>query len=973
MPSTNNQRSSNSSRSQGSSLLKRRQRWWRWGLSSTRLILLLLVIALGLLLLERSGVGTANNADSTVLKNSNTKEKSFDSSTDDGRRVILKDFHIQNTTPPKPKLTYEQRRFLQTIPQRTPPDLERGQAYFTSGMSSKITTALKLSKIKITGFNYCKMLDGSIFNAMVYLHPLKGSIATLNPLVKTVISLLDDTAEKITEFIKIKFETVDVLEAHRYACYAVAEGNNPSANLTDVRFVVSFDPNEFFHTALPSIRPTAPLVTPSKKRYLVAFLIMVHEDAGLHQLKMLIDLLDDGNAIILIHVDKSAQDLYIRISEYLADRSYSSTAPKGNLFLAQNRFANTWGHISLVYTQLSGFWELVDLADWDYIVNLSNYDWPLRNNVDMHAALSLYPRFSWIDYWNDTEAIADRFLRPHLARADHSTVYHPPELSITSWPFSHWRAYKQMQWMVLTREAVQFFRKDKHAINYLAFMEHTLLPEESFFATALVNSKLSSFLKRDKKRYVRSPYDHSSPPWIGWSDRHIFRPSQTDPEFIFLRPFNVLGEFFGETKLIEWIRVNHLTIDPKQPCYRDQLGYRDECLEEIAATIAENNELILIPVNLDFIPVVENLRCSLLKFGMRNILHWAIDIQTHDKLIEAGFMSFFMPNIKGGPNRYVSGTPTFNKILRHKPKVIQRLLDAGFHVVYLDADLVVTRDFRDTMRKLVSGGVGDLFSARADVLLAIQGDAWNGETDPQQLVMAPTDHITTSTLPKAMTGIMYFRNTPGSKRFIEDVIKRQGLDLILDDQEAVREAVAQTRNVIWTGVGLPLHPNADPSTQDSTSKSLLHPQSATSSKNNGGLFSGNFAEFFRLAFLSKDEAVDDGRTRVHFLDQIEFVSGDLYFGNHKLLPVDYTGFQVIHTGGTHVDVSYTLKKHGLWTLDKEGRCLIQEKKPSKGLSGINDETRYHDVVEKEIAKSNNQEGWNGESNNKDISHFLGDN
>ncbi|KAH6561207.1 hypothetical protein BASA62_009984 [Batrachochytrium salamandrivorans] len=678
----------------------------------------------------------------------------------------------------------------------------------------------------------------------------------------------------------------------------------------------------------------------------MAFLIMVHEEAGLHQLKMLIDLLDDGNAIMLLHVDQSATHLYDLITAYLDDRKKSSTAPKGNIFLAQHRFANTWGHISLVYTQLSGFWELLDMAQWDYIVNLSNYDWPLRNNVDMHAALERHPGFSWIDYWNDTEAIAERSLRPHLARADHSGVYHPPELGITSWPFSHWRAYKQMQWMVLARDAVSFLRSDKHAINYLAFMEHTLMPEESYFATALVNSQFSTLLKRDKKRYVRSPTDHSSPPWIGWSDRHIFRPSQNEPEFLFLRPFNVLGEFFGETKLIEWIRVNHLTIDPKQPC---------------------------IATSWDIVMNAFTRLCSLLRAGMRNVLHWAIDIQTHDRLVAAGLMSFFMPGIKGSPSKYITGSSAFDKMMRHKPEVIKRLLDAGFHVVYLDADTVITKDFRATMRRLVSSA-----PTLADVLVAIDGNV-------RKVAVVRQTH----------NGCwLFLRIIERSKRFVDEIIRRLASDLLLTDLDALREVVAQPRSVVWTGIG---DGDRHDDSVSASQKDAPHSNDMDTSQLTGSTAPrGGVLDLLYLFGLgAKSPSVSkslssDARTRVHFLDQLEFISGDLFFGDLGLLPEDFTGFKVIHTGGGYPDASYMMKKHELWFLDSEGRCAAAQNGiisgdgiAGKNLPATSDETRYNDAVQNEIAKAGQAGGaggggggagaGDGAMNGKDISHLLDSN
>ncbi|KAH6579667.1 hypothetical protein BASA61_010099 [Batrachochytrium salamandrivorans] len=982
MLSTAKRNSTSAPKLAGSSLLKRRQWWWRWGGSPcTRLLLLLAIAAVWLLWSRRASTTPLIGTTTTTTTNANANANAADTAgtvkntaasggssvqhspnsnilSGSGRKQILQDYYISDSAPPKPKFTYEQRRFLQTIPERTPPNIQPGQTYFSSDMASKITAAQYLSKIKISGFQFCDMLNNAIFDAMVHLHPLNGSIAGLNPLVQSVISLLDTKAQEITKFIQVKFEGVNILEAKRYACYAVAEGNNPSANLSDSRFVFSFSANDYFHSPLPAIHVGTPKVTPSRPRYLMAFLIMVHEEAGLHQLKMLIDLLDDGNAIMLLHVDQSATHLYDLITAYLDDRKKSSTAPKGNIFLAQHRFANTWGHISLVYTQLSGFWELLDMAQWDYIVNLSNYDWPLRNNVDMHAALERHPGFSWIDYWNDTEAIAERSLRPHLARADHSGVYHPPELGITSWPVYGTYSYAR----------------------------------RVLFATALVNSQFSTLLKRDKKRYVRSPTDHSSPPWIGWSDRHIFRPSQNEPEFLFLRPFNVLGEFFGETKLIEWIRVNHLTIDPKQPCYRDQLGYRDECLYEIVSTIADNNELILVPVNLAFMGMVDNLRCSLLRAGMRNVLHWAIDIQTHDRLVAAGLMSFFMPGIKGSPSKYITGSSAFDKMMRHKPEVIKRLLDAGFHVVYLDADTVITKDFRATMRRLVSSA-----PTLADVLVTIDGNvakSGSSAADLQRMLAVPTDHVTLATLPRSYSGIMYFRNSERSKRFVDEIIRRLASDLLLTDLDALREVVAQPRSVVWTGIG---DGDRHDDTVSASQKDAPHSNDMDTSQLTGSTAPrGGVLDLLYLFGLgAKSPSVSkslssDARTRVHFLDQLEFISGDLFFGDLGLLPEDFTGFKVIHTGGGYSDASYMMKKHELWFLDSEGRCaaaqngiISEDGIVGKNLPATSDETRYNDAVQNEIAKAGQAGGaggggggagaGDGAMNGKDISHLLDSN
>lgn len=79
--------------------------------------------------------------------------------------------------------------------------------------------------------------------------------------------------------------------------------------------------------------------------------------------------------------------------------------------------------------------------------------------------------------------MAHRTMRPHLGNDRHTVNFHPPELSITDWAFTYWQPFKQMQWMMLSPAAIDFFRTDRLALNYLALMEHSYMPEESFFAT----------------------------------------------------------------------------------------------------------------------------------------------------------------------------------------------------------------------------------------------------------------------------------------------------------------------------------------------------------------------------------------------------------------------------------------------------------------------------------------------------------
>ena len=187
---------------------------------------------------------------------------------------------------------------------------------------------------------------------------------------------------------------------------------------------------------------------------------------------------------------------------------------------------------------------------------------------------------------------------------------------------------------------------------------------------ALINSDIQrKFLKADKKRYVRSSND-GNVEWIGWKDRHIFPPGASDPVYLFFRPFNVLGDFFGETKLLEWIRKNHLEQKKSRPCYQEQLGFRNECLRELGLSVAVSNELILIPINKAFLRLGNNLRCSLVRQGILNIMFWALDIEAHDTLLESGYLSYFIPGARGSPNRLHYADIELTQMMRNKPFVL---------------------------------------------------------------------------------------------------------------------------------------------------------------------------------------------------------------------------------------------------------------------------------------------------------------
>ncbi len=382
--------------------------------------------------------------------------------------VILLYFIMKDS--PKPTLT----RKFKTI--KVSPAVN-----FTSVDKADLTLA-RNSFIQPSGFKFCSILDNALFDPFVSIFPLGGTVAQMNPDVSVFINLIDASARDIFNSILARYPFSNLKELLRSACYLAAEGNTPLAGISHSRLLVSIEPVNYLKSVLPAIVPN-PLS--NRRRFKIAYLIMAHEYRGLRNLVWLIELLDDGDAIILVHVDSrpKSNQLYQELGSWIRARRATS-----NAYLAKNRFCNIWGHSSLVFTQLSGFWELLDMADWDFVINLSNYDYPLKSNSYIHQSLAnVSMDTNWIEYWSENTHLAERLHRVHIGKADFSSVFSPEETGMISPPFPRWTSWKHHQWMILTPKAVAFLRKDSEALTYLAFCEHTYIPDENYFATGSNN------------------------------------------------------------------------------------------------------------------------------------------------------------------------------------------------------------------------------------------------------------------------------------------------------------------------------------------------------------------------------------------------------------------------------------------------------------------------------------------------------
>ncbi|KAJ3212040.1 Xylosyltransferase 2 [Dinochytrium kinnereticum] len=340
---------------------------------------------------------------------------------------------------------------------------------------------------KIDGFNFCRILNNASFDSLATISQWEDSVASRNPSPEEFVGFIDGEATRLAKTLH-KYAVYNKEEVDRFSCFSVAEGANPFANVSHDRLLHRIEPVNYFSDLIPSIQAVPQSLIPGPRRkYHFAYLMMVHGNkTTIENVKNLIDIIDDGSAIILIHVDLKSRELYgaiqelITLRDALMNEKIRPNQPPipGNVHLATNRYDGLWGHASLVNIEVSGFWELLDLADWDFVINISGLDYPLRHSREIYRVMSLKKNKGreFISWWEDTSQEAFRIVRPYLSRTNkilkgsklvtEMTSYHPLEAVALNTPYFSKRT---------VAEKKHYFQMSYNDKNHAAILDTTLV------------------------------------------------------------------------------------------------------------------------------------------------------------------------------------------------------------------------------------------------------------------------------------------------------------------------------------------------------------------------------------------------------------------------------------------------------------------------------------------------------------------
>ncbi|TMS15547.1 Xylosyltransferase 1 [Larimichthys crocea] len=212
----------------------------------------------------------------------------------------------------------------------------------------------------------------------------------------------------------------------------------------------------------------------------IAFVLVVHGRAS-RQFQRLFKAIYHTSHYYYIHVDQR--------SNYLHKEVLSLASQYSNVRVTPWRMSTIWGGASLLTMYLRSMEDLLKMSDWswDFFINLSAADYPIRTNEQLVAFLSKYRNMNFIKSHGRDNA---RFIRKQgLDRLFYECDTHMWRLGDRKIPEGI-AVDGGSDWFLVNRSFVDYVvnSQDELVSSMKRFYAYTLLPAESFFHTVLENS-----------------------------------------------------------------------------------------------------------------------------------------------------------------------------------------------------------------------------------------------------------------------------------------------------------------------------------------------------------------------------------------------------------------------------------------------------------------------------------------------------
>ncbi|GGC05566.1 beta-1,6-N-acetylglucosaminyltransferase [Dyadobacter sediminis] len=248
------------------------------------------------------------------------------------------------------------------------------------------------------------------------------------------------------------------------------------------------------------------------------YLILAHKN--LAQVDRLIDNLMGESTYVYIHIDKRVPA--IEIKKY---RFASSDRVK----VIRNRIAIYWGGFSMVRATLNLMKAASSKEREGYYILLSGQDFPLRSNENIYSFFQENQGSEFMNFWKMpykgwVNGGLDRI--KYYWFVDKIGMYNSnlfcrfqQENNMERAYFKDYPPYGGSQWWCLTLHCIRYMLDfiERHPV-VCDFFETTLIPDESFFSTILLNSPFSGNVVNDNLRYIVFEGGKPHPNLLGITD-----------------------------------------------------------------------------------------------------------------------------------------------------------------------------------------------------------------------------------------------------------------------------------------------------------------------------------------------------------------------------------------------------------------------------------------------------------------------
>jgi hypothetical protein len=210
---------------------------------------------------------------------------------------------------------------------------------------------------------------------------------------------------------------------------------------------------------------------------LIAYFLLLHRYP--EQFKRMFRAIYAPGNIYLIHLDRSAGPaMAANIAKFIAPYQGAEILPARNAL---------WGGYSLVDAELRGMARLLEMdKNWKYFINLSGQDFPLKSQSYIRGFLQGHGDTQFIRH------LDQKFARPDtMMRVDNIFIEAFQRIFRTRVTRKFLRGAKPYigtQWKVVSRSFCQFVCHAPQARRFKLFYRNTLIADEGFFQTVMMNA-----------------------------------------------------------------------------------------------------------------------------------------------------------------------------------------------------------------------------------------------------------------------------------------------------------------------------------------------------------------------------------------------------------------------------------------------------------------------------------------------------